>query len=116
MVWCKIIDQWIKNYKETPYGKIEAENEIGFITWVKESDNLDKIIVNGIYINPEYRRHGYCKQFLIQLIDQVLEYNQTRQIQIQAVLTKILYNFLTRFTYKGKKFKIINDDWTYNIK
>ena len=113
MVWLELINQWIDNYLTYPFGKTELTNQFGSITFIKESNNFKKLLVYEIYINGEYRKKGLCKQFLTQLID-CIPINCT-QIIIQAVLSKILYEYLERFEYKGKKFKIYKCEWTLKI-
>jgi hypothetical protein len=114
MVWTQLINQWVGQYQSYPIGKTELVNHYGSITWIKDDKFMEKIIVYEIYINPEFRSQGFCKEFLTQLIDIVGQTN-AKQIQIQAVLSPILYNFLLRFKYQGKKFKIIKGEWTYLI-
>ena len=115
MIWKELINQWIgSDYPNYPLGKTELSNEFGYITWIKSSNLLNKLIVYEIYIDVQYRNKGLCRQFLTQLID--LAPLVTKQIIIRAVLSKILYDYLYRFEYKGKKFKIINGEWTYKIR
>jgi L-amino acid N-acyltransferase YncA len=113
MFWLDIISQWVNNYQTYPLDKTEITNEFGYITWIKEKESLNQIIVYEIYVNEKYRKHGLCKLFLTQLIDNVPK--ETSSIIIRAVLSKILYEFLDRFEHKGKKFKIYKGEWTYFI-
>jgi hypothetical protein len=113
MVWHKLINQWIGlDYPNYPLGKTELSNQFGDITWIKESNQLDKIIVYGIYINEKFRSKGFCRHFLTQLIDLVSAQGRTKQIIIRAVLSKVLYEYLCRFEYKGYRFKITNGEFT----
>lgn len=114
MSWSEIIGDWIGlKYQQYPIGKTEISNDLGHIIWFKNSNSQNKIIVHEIYVNFEHRNKGLCREFLNQLID--LIHPETKQIIIQAVLSPILYNFLCRFEYKGKKFKIIKGEWTYLV-
>jgi len=113
MFWLDIINQWINIYSTYPLDKTEITNEFGHITWIKENESLNQIIVYEIYVNEKYRNHGLCKLFLTQLIDYAPK--ETSSIIIRAVLSKILYKLLNRFVYKGKKFKIYKGEWTYFV-
>ena len=84
------------------YGSIE------FIRHPKKS-NIKKIIVHGIYIIEQYRNQGFCKEFIKYLIDK----SDKQNIIIQSVLSKILYDFLLRFEYMGKRFILIKEGFVF---
>ncbi len=103
------INTWIENRFSYPEGKTTIENEYGVITFRKDSKKTDTTIVFEIYIMEEYRNKGLCREFLQKLID----LSPTKKVAVEAVLSKILYNYLVRFKYKGKKFKLTTDSFVY---
>jgi hypothetical protein len=103
------IDTWVTNNSTYPEGKVSIENTYGTITFRKDLDQLNTTIVFEIYIIEEYRNKGLCREFLQLLIDKT----QTKKVAVECVLSKILYNYLLRFKYKGKKFKLIDGSFVY---
>ena len=108
----EIINTYLKNYDKYEKGKVEFECEFGELIFLKENKNI--ITVFGIYIFPEYRQQGFCKNILIYLIDNCI--NKFDYLCIQSVLSKILYNYLLRFTYKNRKFIKTRSGFVYKIK
>lgn len=88
------------------FGKHEYNNEYGTITFIKENNR--NIIVYEIFIKEKYRCKGYCKKFIEKLADS--GYN----FLIISVISKILYNYLCRFRYKGRKFKLTKQGFYYH--
>lgn len=92
----EIVDCCLENFNKFQINKkIEFECEYGSIEFFKYS-NPNKIIVHSIYIKKQYRRKGLCGGFIKYLIDKI-EDRQT--LVIQSVLSKILYEYLSRFEY-----------------
>lgn len=106
-----IIDKYLNNYDTYEKGKNTFESDIGTITFMK---NNRSITVFEIYIELKYRQTGQCKKFLEYLIDRCIDLNIN--IEIISVISKILYNYLCRFTYKGLKFKLNKNGFILNIK
>ena len=52
----------------------------------------------GIYIFPEYRKQGLCKNILQYLIDK--SKCQFKYVLVESVMSKILYEYLLRFKYE----------------
>ncbi len=105
----QIINTWIKTNSTYPEGKTSFENDYGVITFRKDLKQTNITLVFEIYIREEYRSQGLCRDFLQKLIDLA----PTKKIGVEAVLSKILYNYLLRFKYKGKKFKLIDGTFVY---
>jgi hypothetical protein len=105
----QIIDTWVTNNSSYPEGKISFENTYGAITFRKDLEQSNTTIVFEIYFREEYRNKGLCRDFLQKLIDKT----QTKKVAVEAVLSKILYNYLLRFKYKDKKFKLIDGSFVY---
>jgi len=105
----QIIDTWITTNSTYPEGKTSFENTYGAITFRKDLKQLNTTIVFEIYFREEYRNKGLCREFLQKLIDKT----PTKNVGVECVLSKILYNYLCRFRYKGKKFKLIDGTFVY---
>lgn len=108
----EIIDNYISNYNSFVKGKVSFDCDYGELIFYKK--NNDICILYGIYIFPEYREKGYCREILHHLIDK--SENRFKYFCVESVLSKILYNYLLRFTYKNKKFKNTKSGFIYNIK
>lgn len=100
-----IINKYLNEYHILPYGKNEYECKYGNITFIKENCNV--IIVYEIYIKEQYRRQGMCHDFIVSLIQS--RYN----FLIVSVLSKILYYYLMRFNYNGRKFRLTNKGFLF---
>ena len=106
----ELIDIYLSNYSTYKNGKVELECQQGELIFYKKKPNI--ITIHGIYIYPEYRQQGVCRRILQYLIDTGQNANATANINfkkfdglcVQSVLSKILYEYLQRFTYKNKKF------------
>lgn len=99
-----LIDTYLNNYEEYDYGKILFECEYGELIFIKDNLRPNTIIVYEIYIGTKYRQQGLCRgiiQYLIEKCSYKFNY-----LCIESVLSNILYNYLERFNYKGKRFKI----------
>ena len=97
----ELIDTYLSNYSTYKNGKVELECEQGELIFYKKKPNV--ITIHGIYIYPEYREKGLCRGILQYLIDNIGS-NRFEFLCVQSVLSKILYEYLERFTYKNKKF------------
>jgi len=108
----ELIDTYLSNYSTYKNGKVELECDQGELIFYKKKHTV--ITIHGIYIYPEYRQQGLCRGILQYLIDTCQNANTTANINtnfkkfeglcVQSVLSKILYEYLQRFTYKNKKF------------
>jgi hypothetical protein len=105
----EIIDAYISNYESFEKGKVSFDCDYGELTFLKENDNM--LILYAIFIFPQYREKGLCRDILRLLIDKAP--NQFKCVCVQSVLSKILYEYLLRFTYKNKKFKNTADGFVY---
>jgi hypothetical protein len=105
----ELIDTYISNYSTYPNGKIEFECKYGELVFYKAGARA--LIVHGIYISPEYRRLGLCSGIIEYLIDKAsLSF---KRIRIQCVISKILYEYLLRFRYKNRGFRLHMGQFEY---
>ena len=111
----QIIYTYFLNYESYENGKISFECDYGELVFLK-SDNKDDLILYAIYIAPRYRQNGLCRNILHYLIDKISTSTKFKNLCIQTVLSKVLYEYLLRFTYKGKKFKNKKGGFVYKIK
>ena len=98
----ELIDTYLSNYSTYKNGKVEFECTQGELIFYKKKRRV--LTVHGIYIYPEYRQQGLCKSILQHLIDSAPNLNKFDFLCVQSVLSKILYEYLLRFTYKNKRF------------
>jgi hypothetical protein len=110
----QMIDTYFLNYDLYEKEKISFECDYGELIFLK-SDNNDDLILYAIYIAKKYRKNGLCRSILHYLIDKSSS-SKFKNLCVQTVLSKVLYEYLVRFTYKGKKFKNIKDGFVYKIK
>jgi hypothetical protein len=108
----EIIDTYLLNYSSYEKGKVVFECDYGELIFNKE-DN-DVLTLFAIYIRPEYRQQRICENILYYLIDK--SENEFNYICVQDVLSKILYEYLLRFNYKGNKFNNTKKGFIYKIK
>jgi hypothetical protein len=92
--------------------KFSYDCVLGSIEFIQDFNNLNKkkIIVHEIYIREQYRNQGLCKGFIKYLIDKL---DKKNILVIQTVISKILYYFLLRFEYLGKKFTLKNEGFVF---
>lgn len=120
----EIIDTFLLNYSNYNNGTQSFECDYGEIIFLKNGKNMkhiknkkvkkeDTIIIHGIYIKPEYRNKGFCKNILIHLIDKCCKNFQ--YLCIQSVISKILYEYLLRFEYNSKNFLLKKDGFLYKL-
>lgn len=114
-LFTQIIDTYFLNYDLYEKEKISFECDYGELIFLK-SDNNDDLILFTIYISPQYRQHGLCRSILHYLIDKCSTTTKFKNVWVQTVLSKVLYDYLLRFTYKGKKFKNVEDGFVYKIR
>jgi RimJ/RimL family protein N-acetyltransferase len=108
----EIIDTYIENYSKFEKGKVSFDCEYGELIFFKDNSNI--LILFGIYIFPEQRNKGFCREILHYLIEQCA--NKFKCICVQSVISKILYQYLLRFRYNNKKFKNTKTGFVYVIK
>lgn len=108
----EIIDTYLLNYSTYKKGKVVFECDYGELIFNKEDNDI--LTLFGIYIRPEYRRQRLCENILHYLINK--SENEFNYICVEAVLSKILYEYLLRFNYKGKKFNKMKKGFIYKIK
>ena len=104
------INTYLSNYSTYKKGKVNFECDYGDLIFVKNNSNM--LILFGIYINPDYREKGFCKNILEYLIDSAKE-KKFKYFSVQSVLSKVLYEYLLRFTYKNKGFNLKNTGFIY---
>jgi hypothetical protein len=106
------IDKYLSKYSTYEKGKVEFECEGGELIFYKNNSNMLSLF--GIYISSEYRQQGFCRNILYYLIDNAKKYN-FKYFSVQSVLSKILYEYLMRFEYHDKGFKLTNTGFVYTI-
>ena len=108
----EIIDTYFSNYDLYEKGKVEFDCDYGELIFFKE--NCDILILFSIYIRPGYREQGICRSILYYLIEK--SKGRFKYILVESVISKILYEYLLRFKYENKKFKLIKEGFIYKIK
>lgn len=106
------IDAYFENYTKLENGKVNFDCDYGELIFLKNKKQI--LILYGIYIFPEYRKKGLLRDILHYLIDK--SEGQFNYVCVQSVLSKVLYEYLLRFTYKNKKFKNTKSGFIYEIK
>lgn len=101
-----LIDIFINNYNNYEEGKIELECKNGELIFFKEKKERN-IILEGIFINKEYRQKGWCREIFKYLIEKGLY--KFNNLCIKSVISKILYEYLERFEYNNYKFQLKKD-------
>lgn len=98
----QIVDYYLENFNSFQINeKIELVCGFGRIEFFKSDKNTNKITVYSIYIKEQYRKKGLCGEFIKYLIDKI---GDTQTLVIQTVLSKILYDYLSRFTHNNTIF------------
>ena len=110
----EIINTYVKNYSSYKNGTLEFECDFGELSFYKEKNTYNTIILHSIYIFPENRNKGFCRDILRYIIDKCNE--EFSYLCVQSVISKVLYSYLYRFTYKNKKFKNTKQGFLYKIK
>jgi len=108
----EIIDTYLLNYNSYEKGKVEFDCDYGELIFFKENYNM--IILFGIYIVPGYRKQGLCRSIIQYLIEK--SKGRFKYILIESVISKVLYEYLLRFKYEDKKFKLVKEGFIYKIK
>lgn len=114
----KIIDTYLSKYSTYENGKIVFECDYGELIFLKSDANI--LTIYGIYIHPEYRQKGLCRNILHYLIDAsskntLLPRHPFKELCIQSVLSNILYNYLCRFKYNNKIFTKHREGFFYKL-
>jgi hypothetical protein len=107
----EIIDTYLLNYSTYKNGKVVFDYEYGELIFFKQNPKI--ITIFSIYIYPEYRQQGLCRGILQYLIKKCLK--KFNYLCIEAVLSKILYEYLGRFEYANRKFKNKKDGWFFKL-
>ena len=108
----ELIDTYLSNYSTYKNGKVAFECDYGELIFYKDKSTI--LTLFGIYINPDYRERGFCKKILHYLIDCAKE-KSFDFLCIQTVISKVLYEYLLRFSYKNKKFYLKSSGFVYTI-
>jgi len=107
----QFIDNYLTNYSSFADEKVTFECEYGELIFLKSKPEI--CILYGIYIFPQYRNKGLCRDILQYLIDKCSD--KFKYFCVESVISKILYEYLLRFEYKNKKFKLIKSGFLYKI-
>lgn len=107
----EIIDTYLSTHTNYCNEKVSFECEYGELIFLKTNTNV--ITLFGIYIFPEYRQQGLCRNILHYLID--VSAGQFKFLCIQSVLSNVLYEYLLRFTYKNKSFSKHKNGFFYKL-
>ena len=105
------IDTYLSNYSTYDNGKVVFDCNYGELIFFKNNSNI--LTIFGIYLHPEYRQKGLCRELLQYLIDKSPD--NFKVLCVESVLSKILYEYLLRFEYKDKKFKITKSGFLYKL-
>ena len=105
------IDTYLSNSSIYDEGQVFFENEYGELIFFKHNSNV--LTLFGIYIHPEYRQKGLCRDILQYLIDKGS--HNFKFFCVESVLSKVLYEYLLRFEYKDKKFKLKKQGFVYKL-
>ena len=108
----EIIDAYFKNHLLFENDKISFDCDCGELIFNKKNTNT--ITLYAIYICPEYRNKGLCREILYYIIDNCPE--QFKYFCIESVISKVLYDYLTRFKYNNKKFNNTKNGFIYLLK
>jgi len=108
----EVVNAYINNYDSFEKGKICFDFNYGELIFLKDQDNM--LILYAIFIFPQYRGKGLCRNILHYLIDKAQQ-EKIKYVCVQDVLSTILYKYLLRFTYKDKKFKNTKKGFIYKI-
>lgn len=106
-----IIDMYIDNYELYGNGVKSFECVYGELIFFKDINH--SLILTGIYIVPEFRKKCLCKNILKYIIDKAS--NKFTNFCVQSVISNVLYEYLGRFEYKGKKFVLDLNGFTYKL-
>jgi predicted acetyltransferase len=106
----EIIDAYFTNYSSFEEGKVTFDCDYGELTFYKRNDIC---ALHGIFIFAQYRNKGLCRDILQYIIDKCQ--GTFPYFCVESVISKILYMYLLRFTYKNKKFKNTKIGFIYKI-
>jgi len=107
----KIIDSYFTNYESFEEGKVSFECNYGELVFYKKNQAI--CILNSIYIFPQYRQKGLCRNILQYIIDKCSD--KFTYFCVESVMSKILYMYLLRFTYNNKIFTLDKRGFIYKI-
>ena len=86
----ELVDIYLSNYSTYDTGKVFFENDYGELIFYKNNSNI--LILFGIYIHPDYRQKGLCREILHYLIDEGSK--NFKFLCVESVLSKVLYEYL----------------------
>jgi len=110
----KIIDEYYEKYSTYADGKVVFECEFGELIFYKKDPQYMTIF--SICVVPEYRQHGICSNIFKYIIDKnVKNDRQFKYFMVESVLSKILYEYLLRFKYNDKKFRLESCGFIYKF-
>ena len=109
----ELIDTYLSNYSTYKNGKVDFECHYGELIFYKDNNNKRHVILFGIYINPDYREKGFCRKILQYIIDSSKD--KFDYFCVQSVISKVLYEYLKRFSYKNKKFHLKSSGFVYAL-
>ena len=104
-----LVIEFLTHFESYTSGNVEFNCDIGTFQF-RKTENINEIIVFEIFILEEHRNKGLCKHFLKVLVDNI----GSKSLCIESVLSKPLYNLLSKFEYKGYKFKIKKEGFVLN--
>lgn len=109
----EIIDIYIAQYASFDIGKISFDCDYGELTFLKTT-NPNDLILYAVYVFPDYREKGYCRRVLHYMIDQAPN-GRFAHVWVQSVLSKVLFEYLERFEYKGRTFQHTKHGFKYRL-
>ena len=107
----KIIDAYYEKYSTYADGKVVFECDFGELTFYKKDPRY--ITIFSICVVPEYRQQGICSNIFKYIINK--NNRRFKYFMVESVLSKILYEYLLRFKYKDKKFRLESSGFIYKI-
>jgi len=108
----EMIDAYLWNYESFEQGKVSFDCDYGELTFIKDRD--DTIVLYAIFVYPEHREKGKCRDAITYIIERA--HTRFTYLSIQSVLSKILYEYLLRYSYQGNNFILTKDGFIMNMK
>ena len=106
-----IVDAYYENYSTYSDGKVVFECDLGELIFYKKDPRY--ITIFSICVAPEYRQKGICSNIFKYIINK--NNRQFKYFMVESVLSKILYDYLLRFKYNDKKFRLESSGFIYKI-
>jgi predicted GNAT family acetyltransferase len=117
-----LIDIYSSNFAIYGQGYVTLNCEYGELTFLKNKTKM--LIIHGIFIKEQYKKKGICRNILQYIVDVNNANNANdvnnannkfKQLCFNSVLSKILYEYLLRFEYKNKKFRLTKTGFYMNL-